>query len=91
MNSVFEFDRAKSAANKAKHGIDFVETQGLWLDEKLVIVPARSTGERRWVAIGAIDGRCWSAVFTLREDAVRIISVRRARDYEVTGYFSRGT
>lgn len=29
----FEFDERKSAANKAKHGIDFVEAQALWLDE----------------------------------------------------------
>ena len=28
----FEFDPAKSAANKDKHGIDFVEAQALWLD-----------------------------------------------------------
>ena len=26
----FEFDPAKSAANRDKHGIDFVEAQGLW-------------------------------------------------------------
>lgn len=91
MNSLFEFDRAKSAANKSKHGIDFVEAQALWVDEKLAIVPARSTGEARWVAIGAIDGRHWSAVFTLREEVVRIISVRRARDYEIKDYYSRGT
>ncbi|MSO62009.1 MAG: hypothetical protein EXQ50_07965 [Acidobacteria bacterium] len=28
----FEFDPAKSAANKAKHGIDFVEAQEFWND-----------------------------------------------------------
>lgn len=28
----FEFDPAKSEANKAKHGIDFVATQELWYD-----------------------------------------------------------
>jgi uncharacterized protein len=26
----FEFDEARSRANKAKHGIDFVEAQVLW-------------------------------------------------------------
>ncbi|MEC9464013.1 MAG: BrnT family toxin, partial [Pseudomonadota bacterium] len=28
----FEFDPAKSEANKAKHGIDFVAAQELWYD-----------------------------------------------------------
>jgi uncharacterized protein len=27
----FEFDPKKSEGNKLKHGIDFVEAQGLWL------------------------------------------------------------
>ena len=30
MEDAFEFDPAKSAANRDKHGIDFVEAQGLW-------------------------------------------------------------
>ena len=29
---LFEFDEQKSRVNKAKHGIDFVEAQRLWLD-----------------------------------------------------------
>jgi uncharacterized DUF497 family protein len=38
----FEFDPEKSSANKAKHGIDFVEAQTLWLDEALIEAPART-------------------------------------------------
>ena len=45
----FEFDQAKSAANKLKHGIDFVEVQRLWLDTALVEIPARSDDEARSV------------------------------------------
>ena len=89
MSWLFEFDDAKSAGNKLKHGIDFVEAQALWADEKQFIVSARSTGEVRWIAIGEIDGKHWSAVYTLRDDALRIISVRRARDYEIEYYHSR--
>jgi uncharacterized DUF497 family protein len=37
----FEFDSAKSAAHKGKHGIDFVEAQALWLDPDRIEVPAR--------------------------------------------------
>ncbi len=84
----FEFDPAKSAANKDKHGIDFVEAQALWLDDGLAEVRSRAnvTGELRFLAIGRIEGRHWTAVCTLRGDAIRIISVRRARKEEVEHY-----
>jgi uncharacterized protein len=87
MGQKFEFDDAKSAANKEKHGIDFVEAQRLWADDNLLIVPTRFVGEDRWFAIGRIDERVWTAVITMREDAVRIISVRRSRDDEQQNYY----
>ncbi len=82
----FEFDPAKSAANKAKHGIDFVEAQALWADEGLADAPVVSEGELRFLVIGRIVGKHWTAVCTLRGQVVRIISVRRARKTEVMFY-----
>jgi len=82
----FEFDEAKSQSNKVKHGIDFVHAQALWLDDMLVEIPARTEDEPRSVVIGVIAGRHWSAVVTYREDAIRLISVRRSRDEEVKLY-----
>ena len=82
----FEFDPAKSAANKAKHGIDFVEAQALWQDDGLADAPVVSEGEPRFLVIGRIGGKHWTAVCTLRGGVVRIISVRRARKTEVMFY-----
>ena len=84
----FEFDPVKSVINKAKHGIDFVEAQALWLDDGLSesMSKANHTGEERFLAIGRIDGKHWTAICTLRGEAVRIISVRRARTEEVEYY-----
>lgn len=82
----FEFDQAKSAANKAKHGIDFEEAQALWKDPDRAFAPALTASEPRFVAIGKIGDKIWSAVFTWRGDRVRIISVRRARKNEVERY-----
>jgi|GEM_PF-1479428 len=62
------FDPAKSAANKAKHGIDFVRAQALWNDPDLIEVPARTSDERRWVIVGRIGGVHWSAIIARRED-----------------------
>ena len=82
----FEFDERKSAANRAKHGIDFIEAQALWLDENLLRIAARAAGEPRFVVIGRIAGKHWSAVVTYRGEAIRLISVRRSRPREVEAY-----
>jgi uncharacterized protein len=85
----FEFDAAKSAENKRKHGLDFEEAQALWADSALIEIPARVVDEPRWVLIGRIDQKHWSAIITRRGDNVRIISVRRSRDEEVAIYESQ--
>lgn len=84
----FEYDRNKSAANKDKHGIDFKEAQALWTDPDLLLVPARTEDEPRAMAIGRVRGKIWAAEITMRTDAIRIISVRRARASEVELYES---
>ena len=82
----FEFDPEKSMSNKRKHGIDFVEGQALWDDPERLELPARTVGEQRYMLIGRIGGMHWSAVFTIRGESTRIVSVRRARKEEVEAY-----
>jgi hypothetical protein len=86
MQFVFEFDDTKSRSNKAKHDIAFVEAQSLWLDEDQIRVAARTGEEPRFVVIGTIDGKHWSAVITYRGETIRLISVRRSRPKEVQAY-----
>jgi uncharacterized protein len=85
----FEFDPAKSAANLAKHGIDFFEAQRLWADHQALEVPARTEDEPRFLIIGRIAERHWSAVITYRAGVTRIISVRRSRPEEIALYESQ--
>ena len=83
----FEFDASKSAANKAKHGIDFVEAQLLWLDPDRIELPARPTDEPRFLIVGQIRQDLWTAAVTYRhEETTRLISVRHARDSEKKQY-----
>ena len=84
----FEFDAAKSESNRTKLGIDFVDAQGLWNDPMLLEIPAKTDDEPRYLVIGLIDGKHWSAVITYRGANVRSISVRRARTEEVVLYES---
>ncbi|OFC68791.1 BrnT family toxin [Alteromonas confluentis] len=84
----FEFDEQKSQSNLIKHGIDFLEAQKLWDDSMLVEIPAKTEDEPRFVVIGLIGKKHWTAVITYRGYNIRIIFVRRARKVEVTLYES---
>ena len=84
----FEFDAAKSESNCTKHGIDFVVAQGLWNDPMLLEIPAKTDDEPRFLVVGQMSGKHWSAVITYREGNIRLISVRRARAEEVALYES---
>ncbi|MBD2625422.1 BrnT family toxin [Trichormus variabilis] len=84
----FEFDTNKSAINKTKHGIDFIEAQKLWIDVNQIEIPARTEDEARFLVIAKIADKHWSAVITYRSDKIRIISVRRSRNEEVSIYES---
>ena len=42
----FEYDLAKSATNKAKHGIDFDDAQALWKDARMLEAPAKPMTSR---------------------------------------------
>lgn len=79
---MFEYDEAKSKANKEKHGIDFEEAQALWNGEYSVFKQVYLNDEWRYLLVGHLNDLCYVAVFTMREDNIRIISVRRCRKNE---------
>lgn len=84
----FEFDSSKSQRNREKHGIDFDEAQSLWDDEDRLEIPAKTLDELRFLVVGKINNKYWSAVITYRGENIRIISVRRSRDEEIRIYES---
>ena len=85
---IFEFDEVKSQANLQKHGIHFMAAQALWNDPSLLEIPAKTEDEPRYLVIGLINGKHWSAVTTFRGTNIRLISVRRSRTEEVALYES---
>ncbi|MGY1490232.1 BrnT family toxin [Methylobacillus pratensis] len=84
----FEFDPVKSQSNLLKHGISFVDAQALWNDPNLLEIPAKTEDEPRYLMIGLIHGKHWSAIITYRDTNIRLISVRRSRTEEVALYES---
>lgn len=74
-----EFDPAKDAANRAKHGIPL--TVGRQVIQEAVVQFADTRfdyGEQRFIAIGYVGAQLHVCVFTVRGDVRRVISVRKA-------------
>ena len=78
MDQEFEFDTNKSENNKKKHGIDFYEARALWDDPDFIEIPLKTSDEKRFLVVGKISEKCWSAIITHRSEKVRLISVRRS-------------
>jgi len=79
----FEWDLEKSHTNRLKHKIDFESAKSLWEDPDRIEIRAPHLMENRYILIGKIGKHLWSTVYTLRGEAVRIISVRRSKKQEM--------
>ena len=81
----FEFDPQKSAGNKIKHGMDFVEVQALWHSPRIEL-NAKDAAEKRYLVIGTIRKQHWGAVITYRGMTIRLISVGKSTPQEIAAY-----
>ncbi len=83
----YEWDDAKDAANQFKHGVAFAQVLRFDWDAAIVLPDnRRDYGEPRWFAFGPINGRLHCLVFTKRGECIRVISLRKANQREVTRY-----
>jgi uncharacterized protein len=81
--NLFEFDPKKNRTNRAKHGVDFAVAGRIWDDYVFEQEdPRRDYGERRFIALGAIEGRVIVVVYTWRGARRRLISARKANTDE---------
>ena len=85
-----EWDEAKSSANLAKHGIGFDAVVSAFAGRMLRRHDTRSDyGEDRWLALGEVDGVVIAVVYTMRGEAIRLISARKANRNERQAYANR--
>jgi len=82
----FEWDDNKRVSDLDKHGIDFVDAELVFDGRSVVSVPSPYPDEVRSLTTGFVEGRLITVVWTQREDAIRFISARRARDGEIREY-----
>lgn len=80
-----EFDAKKNQHNIELRGIDFSLAAEFGYDNALEVEQVVN-GETRYFALGHIGSRLHALVYTLRGDAVRVISLRKANNREVRHY-----
>lgn len=86
----FEWDEAKARSNRAKHGIGFEKAVAIFAAGYVELDATRGVdGEARRKAIGRLDGRLFTVVFTRRHGKVRVISARRSNPQEAKQYADR--
>lgn len=81
-----EFDPAKDAANRAKHGLSLADFEGFDAEPVVNEDDRFDYGEKRFIARGRIAGVPHAIVYTRRGDVMRLIGFRRAHDKELRRY-----
>ena len=85
-----EFDDEKDRSNGDKYGISLARAGEMDVDTALIALDDRlDYGEPRYVALGMIEGRLHSLVFTMRGETMRAISLRKANAKERKRYDRR--
>jgi hypothetical protein len=82
----FVWDEKKRLSNLEKHGLDFIDVIAVFKAPHLVIPSSYEGGEKRFLAVGQLESRFVTVIYTHRDRAIRIISFRRARHEERQGY-----
>ena len=89
----FEWDVIKAESNKDKHqGVTFDEAVSCFFDPDQIAFydPDHSDDEDREILVGHSDlGRLLTVSYTLRNNAIRIISARKATHREAEDYARR--
>jgi uncharacterized DUF497 family protein len=84
----FEWDEVKAAQNYARHGVSFEAATSVFSDPFAIeyLDDRAHYGEDRYIIIGMVEERVLCVVYTLRNDAIRIISARGAEPHERRRY-----
>ena len=85
MTMHYEWDERKRLSNLEKHGFDFFDVVDVF-ESPHVETPSRHSNENRFLATGIFKQRFVTIVYTMRADAIRVISFRRARHEERDTY-----
>lgn len=86
----FEWDTWNIDKNRKKHGVEPHEAEEIFFNTPLMTGEARFVNESRFYALGHTDdGRSLFIVFTIRKDAIRVISARDMSRKERGVYYAK--
>lgn len=85
----FEWDENKREANLAKHKLDLLDGVYVFDGRNFYTYPSPRDGEERFVSVACVHDVIIALVWIERVNAVRLISLRRARDEEKRAYHAR--
>lgn len=82
---MYEWDEDKRAMNITAHGVDFVSIENFDWATCLSVSDDRFD-EYRYLSLGVIEQRLHAVAYTIRDNTIRIISLRKANRREVIKY-----
>ena len=90
MASGFEGDNDKAAGNLRKHGVSFEAATRIFDDVFALELPDRSMDydEARFAITGFVNGVVMTAIYTERDERIRLISARKATKHEEVEYYN---
>ena len=81
-----DFEGPKRIAVLEARGLDFIDAEILFDGRPLYTIASPRGAEERWLSVGELNGRLVAVVWTQRREAIRIITMRRARSEEKRRY-----
>lgn len=93
INMVYEWDESKRLQNFEKHGYDLADGQLVYESRKKITVESHRPHERRWLDIAEVGGELvtLTLAYTLRGEAVRCFSLRKASRKERSLYYEQNS
>ena len=86
----FEWDENKRRINLQTHNLDFANAHLAFTKSAFVIPDDREDyGENRYILLGLMRERIVVIAFTIRDNVIRVISMRKANKRERKSYVQR--
>jgi uncharacterized DUF497 family protein len=84
LDDQFEWDDEKAAQNLRAHGVEFETAREVFQDRFVITMtdPREDYGEERYRALGMVRDRLLYVAYTMRDERIRVISVRYAEPWE---------
>ena len=87
MTMKYEWDKNKAKTNQERHKIPFESVYKFCWDDAIIGADTRKDyKEIRYRALAPIEDRLYLLVYTMREEIVRVISLRKANKREFNYY-----